>query len=86
MAAVKLRCTRPMLHSGRQFEAGDFLDLAPAAAADALESGRVALVDDGDMPQVLAGRLAAVQRELRQHGRAMQAPGSPWAPVQTPWN
>jgi hypothetical protein len=86
MAAVKLRCTRPMLHSGSQFEAGDLLDLAPAAAADALESGRVELVDAADRPAVWAGRTAAVQRELRQHGRQMPHPGSPWAPAPTPWN
>lgn len=83
---VKLRVLRGMLWAGKQCAAGDFLDLPAAAAADALESGRCELVDAADRPAVWAGRTAQVQRELRQHGRAMPAPGSPWAPVPTPWN
>jgi non-ribosomal peptide synthetase component F len=78
---IKLRVVRELWHGGKQHAPGDYLDLPAAAAADFLESTRVELVDGADRPAVWAGRTGQVQRELRQHGRTMPAPGSPWAPV-----
>ncbi|MBP6251988.1 MAG: hypothetical protein KA387_04490 [Rubrivivax sp.] len=78
---VKVRATRTLLHSGRRFEAGEFLDLAPAAAADALESGRVELVDAADRPAVLAGRRAEVVALMRREQRTAPPADGPWFPM-----
>lgn len=81
MSKIKLRVTRPLCMHGQHQEAGVILSLEPAAAADALESGRVELLDKSDAPTVLAGRRREVM-ELMGRQRLMASPGSPWFPIQ----
>lgn len=77
-ADVRLQVVRACLVNGERHEPGAKLMLSPATALDAIETGRLQLVDDGDFPRCLAARRAALNATLR---RVPDPLGSPWQPA-----
>lgn len=67
-ATIQLRVLRPLHHSGRAWPAGAVLKLDPTAAAEALLSSRVELVNANDAAVVHEAGAAAAAATLRRLG------------------
>ena len=81
MSGIKLRVMSTLLRHGQRVEIGSILTVPATEAADYLDGPKVELLDPADRPAVLAARRAEVTAQLRQYGRQMLHPGSPWQSV-----
>lgn len=81
MSNIKLKVLSALLRHGQRVEPGAIITVPAAEAADFLDGTKVELIDAADFPQVVAARRAEVAAQMRQHGRSMPYPGSPWQPI-----
>ena len=78
MSGVKVRVISGCMCRGEHLAAGALVTLDELAVCDLLDAGRVALVNEGDAPQLRAFRLARERKILASLGPMPQPAGSPW--------
>lgn len=81
MTTVTLIVTRPMLHAGNAYQAGERLDVDAATAAQILDAGRARLHRPEDLPLVRKAIVDATAAALR----IARTPQAPVERITPPW-